>query len=134
MIELISSRMRGANNISSKLTILSVSWLNKQFKAIAVHHGVVEGTWERPGDVESADEFEVLIREAVQQTGYRGSNVSLLLAHPRLVQQLVDVPPAKGANLNKIIERQALKQSVLEFKDAAEKAAARPGTSRRKKG
>src|SRR5258708_7004047 len=113
MFKLFTSRTLGVDYIPAKLTVLSVSWLNRQFKAVAVHHGVVEGTWEHPGDVESADGFEGAIREAVQKTGYRGSKVSLLLAHPRLVQQVVDVPPAKSANLTKIIGRQAQLQKTF---------------------
>jgi len=53
------------------------------------------------------------LREAVEKTGYRGETVSLLLAHPRLAQQLVDVPPVKGATLVKVIERQAQQQRMF---------------------
>jgi hypothetical protein len=36
-----------------------------------------------------------------------------VLAHPRLVQQLMEVPPAKGSALQKIIHRQAQQQKVF---------------------
>lgn len=96
------------------LTTLSVSWLNGQFKALAVQRGVVEGTWERPGELEGTGNFEALLREAVQKTGYHGLTVSLLLAHPRLVQQLVEVPPVKGSALKKVIHRQAQQQKMFD--------------------
>jgi hypothetical protein len=99
--------------IPAGLNTLSVSWLNGQFKAVAVHRGVVEGTWERAGDIEGAGQFEALIREAVAKTNYHGQTVSLLLAHPRLVQQLIDVPPVKGPTLQKLIRRQAQQQKLF---------------------
>jgi hypothetical protein len=113
MFNLRLKRRLGENAIPAHLTTLSVSWLNNQFKGVSVHRGVVEGTWERPGDTDGAGNFENFIREAVQQTGYRGQTVSLILSHPRLVQQLVDVPPVKGAALQKVIQRQAQQQKVF---------------------
>src|SRR5258708_31776599 len=110
MLNFITSRKLSDNAIPANLTTLSVSWLNKQFKAIAVHRGVVESTWEYPGPIEANRNFESVIREAVKQTGYRGQTVSLLLAHPRLVPPLVDVPAVKAAALKKVIQRQAQQQ------------------------
>src|SRR6266567_1460532 len=97
MIRLAISRKPGSHAIPAHLTTLSVSWLNNQFKAVAVNRGVVEGTWEHPGEADGVGNFERFLHEAVQQTGYRGQTVSLVLAHPRLVQQLMEVPPIKGA-------------------------------------
>jgi len=54
-----------------------------------------------------------LIKQAVEKTGYRGQTVSLLLAHPRLVQQLVEVPLVKGPSLKKILKRQAQQQKMF---------------------
>jgi hypothetical protein len=99
--------------IPSGLTTLSVSWLNGQFKALAVHRGVVRGTWERTGDIEDAAQFAALLREAAQQTGYHGQTVTLLLAHPRLAQQVVDVPPVKGTALQRILQRQVQQQKIF---------------------
>src|SRR5262249_17252736 len=113
MFNLRLKRRLGENAIPAHLTTLSVSWLNNQFKAVSVHRGAVESTWERPGETDGVPNFENFIREAVQQTGYRGQTVSLLLSHPRLVQQLVDVPPVKGAALQKVIQRQAQQQKVF---------------------
>src|SRR5215471_18225748 len=106
MLSLLRHRHLGANSIPAHLTSLSVSCLNNQFKAVAVHHGRVEGTWERPGESDGVGNFDAFLREAVEHTGYRGHTVSLVLAHPRLVQQLIDVPPVKSAALEKLILRQ----------------------------
>jgi len=99
MLNLGRSRKLSAGSIPAHLTMLSASWLNGQFKAVAVHRGAVEGTWENPSEAEATANFEPLLREAVQKTGFRGQTVSLVLAHPRLMQQLVDVSRVKWAAL-----------------------------------
>ena len=113
MLSLVKKRKLGASAIPAHLTTLSVSWLNNQFKAVAIHRGTVVGTWERPGETDGPDRFDAFIREAGQHTGYKGQNVSLVLAHPRLVQQLIDVPPVKGSALDKVIQRQAQQQKMF---------------------
>ncbi|MGH7967393.1 MAG: hypothetical protein ACREIC_01565, partial [Limisphaerales bacterium] len=113
MGSLFSTRVAGGDVIPRNVTTLSVSWLNNQFKAVSVHRGRVEGAWERPGESDGAGNFEKFLKEAVRETGYRGHSVSLVLAHPRLVQQLVDAPPVKGMALFKVIQRQAEHQKVF---------------------
>src|SRR4029434_5838226 len=108
-----SSPKLAESTISPSLTTLSVSWLNKQFKAVSIHRGVVEGTWESTSDLEGATHFDALLNEAVQKTKYRGPTVTLVLSHQRLVQQLVDLPPVKGQALSKLVERQALQQKFF---------------------
>jgi len=73
MIGGIIKRKLGASAIPAHLTTLSVSWLNGQFKAVAVHRGAIEGTWENPVEAEDPANFEALVREAIQKTGFRGS-------------------------------------------------------------
>jgi len=113
MLSLVKKRKLGAGAIPSNVTTLSVSWLNNQFKAVAVHRGNVVGSWERPGETDGPDRFDSFVREAGQQTGYKGQSVSLVLAHPRLVQQLIEVPPVKGHALEKVIQRQAQQQKMF---------------------
>ena len=113
MLKLISHSKLGTDAIPASLTTLGVSWLNSQFQAVAVHRGVVASTWERPGYTDGAGNFADFIREAAQKTGYHGQTVSLLLAHPRLVQQVVDVPPVKRQMVQKIIQRQAQQQKLF---------------------
>jgi hypothetical protein len=113
MLKLIRTRKLSADAIPAHLTTLSVSWLNGQFKAVAVERGVVQGTWEYPGEAEEAEQFGELLREAIARTNYAGRMVSLVLAHPRLAQQLVDLPPVKGPAVQKIIRRQAQQQKLF---------------------
>ena len=113
MAKLTYIRKNGTDRIPSQVTTLSLSWLHQQFTALAVHHGVVEGTWAREADPESITDLAGLIREAVEQTHYRGGTVSLVLANARLAQQLIEVPPVKGASLKKVVEREAQQQKLF---------------------
>ena len=113
MLSLAKKRKAGTGAIPPNLTTLAVSWLNSQFKAVAVHRGEIEATWEREGTTDGLEHFDAFIREAVHQTGYRGQTVVLVLAHPRLSQQLVDLPPVKGKKLQKVIQRQAKQQKMF---------------------
>lgn len=103
----------GGKTVAGHVTTLSVSWLNNRFTAVAFHRGVIDRTWECPQPVEGTQHFEDLIRQAVQNTGYRGQTVSLLLAHPRLVQQFIELPPTQGQSLNKLVARQAAQQKAF---------------------
>ncbi len=113
MISLLKNRPSRGSAIPSRVTTLGISWLNNEFKAVAVERGVVQATWERPGPTDDAALFETYVREAAGQTGYRGQTVSLVLAHPRLVQQMVELPPVKGAALQKLLQRQAQQQRLF---------------------
>jgi hypothetical protein len=78
------SRKPAGSTIPAHVTTLGVSWLNNQFKAVAVHRGKIEGSWEQPEAAEGEVNFQGLLREAIQKTGFRGQTVSLVLAQPRL--------------------------------------------------
>ena len=129
----LGNMLRGRGDvIPAKLTILSLSWLNSQFKAVAVHRGAVTATWERPGDTEGPGQFEAFVREAVARTNYQGQTVSLVLAHPRLVQHIIELPPIKGPAKQRIIQRQAQQQKFFtgEAAWASETAFSAKGTQR----
>src|SRR5258706_7254417 len=87
--------------------ILCLSWFNGQVKAVAVRNGTVLKTWERPGVAEDLSNFVQVLKEAVAATGYDGSDVAIVLSHPRLTQQLVETPPLRGWNLRRFLDRQA---------------------------
>lgn len=88
------------------LTTLSVSWVHGDFEAVAINRGEVTGRWEKPATSDDTIRFAELLKEACAQTGYRGSTVQLLLAHPRLTHQLIETPPAKAAALRALVQRQ----------------------------
>ena len=96
----------GAERLSTQQTVLSLSWIDGTVRALAVHKGMVEGSWECPDMVTEAAGFGAVLRQAVAHTGYKGTNVSVVLGHPRLGQQLLTAPPTTRTNLMRFIERQ----------------------------
>src|SRR5260221_1999812 len=113
MLSLAKKHKSGTAAIPTNVTTLCVSWFNNQFKAVAVHRGQIVGTWERPGETDGPDGSDAFVREAGQNTNYKGQRVTLVLSHPRLVQQLIEVPPVKGHALDKVIQRQAQQQKMF---------------------
>lgn len=131
----IQSRRRGSNGHPvAQQTTLSVSWLGRKFRALALHRGQVQGTWECPQPAEGTNTFGELLEQAVAQTHYTGTTVSLVLAHSRLAHQFVDAPPAKGPALRKVLERLAQEQARSLFPGpvawSAEPAESVKGTAR----
>jgi hypothetical protein len=80
--------------------------MHGRLEAVAINRGEVSGTWESTDATDDPAKFGELVKEAVTRTGYRGSTVNLLLAHPRLTHQLIETPPAKGAALKAVVQRQ----------------------------
>jgi hypothetical protein len=99
-------------------TVLCLSLLHDRFSATAVHRGAVAGTWERPEPVADFADFSSVLREAIKQTGFAGTSVTVVLAHQRLAQQLVEAPPVKGRNLKWFLQRR-VKQLKPFTSDAA---------------
>src|SRR5439155_11119335 len=95
-------------------TLLCISWLNGQFKAMSVHKGVVSRKWEASQPADDLGSFPALLSEAVEQTGYNGTNVALALMHPRLTHQLVETPPAKGWLLERYLSRRIAQLKTFE--------------------
>lgn len=93
---------------------LGVSWLNNQLHVVAHQQGLVTGSWSSQLSPADARDLGDLLREAVKQTKFTGNTVSLVLAHPELVQQLIDAPPAKGAALEAYVQRQVDQQKGAE--------------------
>lgn len=96
------------------VTALSVSWMHGRFEAVAIQRGEVTGTWQLPRAEDDPSRFGDLVKQAAAHTGYRGTTVSVLLAHPRLVHQLLETPPAKGAALRAVVQRQVDRLKVFD--------------------
>src|ERR1044071_10462143 len=86
-------------------TVLSISLLNERCSATAVHRGGVAGTWERPAPIADVADLSSVLRDAVKQTAYAGTPATVVIAHQRLAQQLVETPPLKGQNLKSFLQR-----------------------------
>ncbi len=92
---------------------LSIAWLRKHFRAVAVQRGKVTGAWESPEPVEGTDHFAELLEKAIAATGFNGSTISLVLAHQHLVHLLIETPPVKRSMLEKVVNRQAQQQRLF---------------------
>ncbi|MCL5097939.1 MAG: hypothetical protein M1608_10520 [Candidatus Omnitrophica bacterium] len=87
--------------------IFGISWLNGRFKAMALNKWSIVGTWVCPEPVRDTDNLVPVLQKAVRQTGYNGFKVAMILAHPRLTQQLVEIPPISGRDLELFLTRRA---------------------------
>ncbi|MCC7375590.1 MAG: hypothetical protein IT581_13115 [Verrucomicrobiales bacterium] len=96
------------------LNVLSLSWLHGKLEAVAIQKGQVTQAWERPEACDEPGRFGELVKEAATRTKFHGTTVSLVLAHPRLTHQLVETPPAKGAALEALVQRQIERLKVFE--------------------
>jgi hypothetical protein len=77
---------------------------------VAYQQGLVTGSWSSSLSPDDLRDFGDLLREAIKQTGFTGQTVALVLAHPQLVQQLIDAPPARGTALESYVQRQVDQQ------------------------
>lgn len=95
---------------AANATTLGVSWLNNVLQVVAYEKAAVTGTWSSALSPDDVGDLGDLLREAVKQTGFSGNTLSMVLANPKLVQQLIDAPPAKGAALEAYVQRQVDQQ------------------------
>lgn len=113
MLTLRSRSHAARSGIALHHHTLSLAWLRKHFRAVAVQRGKVTGTWESPEPVEGTDHFAELLEKAIAATGFNGSTVSLVLAHQHLVHLLIETPPVKRSMLEKVVNRQAQQQRLF---------------------
>jgi hypothetical protein len=85
--------------------LLSLSLLNGQLKAVAFARGSVKAEWECSEPVTDLNGLDEKMEVILRETQYAGGPVSLVLAHPRLTQQLIETPPVKGWSLQSFLER-----------------------------
>lgn len=109
-----SASAAASQRFPSSLTVLSLSWIQGRVEAVAIHRGEITGSWTFPEPFDDLARFAEVVREAVSQTKYQGSTVSLVLSHNRLAHQLLETPPAKGGSLASLIENQIARLKVFE--------------------
>ncbi len=85
---------------------LSISLLEGELKAAWVRRGSVKGTWACPDAVSELTTLPAYLRQAAAGTRCDGGQVSVVLAHPLLSSQVIEVPPGKGRTLQRLQERQ----------------------------
>lgn len=94
---------RAAN---SEGRLLGIAWIHGELSAVAVHRGGRTGSWIHSAVVDDMPGFRVALRTLVERTEYTGTQVSLILAHPKLTQKFLEVPNDKGGATQRALERQ----------------------------
>src|SRR5262245_62031671 len=84
---------------------LCLSLLNGQFKAAAMRKGTIAATWDRPELLDDLAGLPAVLREATERTRPPSRRVAVVLAHPRLSHQVVEVPPTRGSAIERFLER-----------------------------
>lgn len=99
-------------------TILCFSCLNGQVKALAFQRGATASTWEKPEPVEDFAAFSMVANDADEKTRFTGNEAAIVLAHPRLSEQLVETPPVKGWTLARFLQRRVQNLKTFEGEPA----------------
>lgn len=103
---------RGSNPLTK--TILGVSLIYGQFRAMAVVKGHIAGSWVFPGLVHTADDLRTALQEAIRATNFPGQLVSFLVEDTRLMHNYHLVPQMKQADLDQFLERIAIQEKATE--------------------
>src|SRR5256885_2302892 len=85
--------------------ILGISWLNGRFDAAALEGGAVSGSWLCPAPVNDEVDFGIALVEAVRQTHFSGTQVTLVLDHRSLLFHVQETPPAAEKLVGQMLER-----------------------------
>ena len=97
-----------------KKTMLGVSLIHGQFRALSVVKGQTTASWVCPDRIESFDHLGLVLAQAVRETGFPGSQVGFLLEDEQCVHQYHLVPPMKTADLEVYLARMADQEKVCE--------------------
>src|SRR5262245_22822513 len=96
---------------------LALSVLGTEMKALAFRKGAPVAQWEGVEAADPTENFLAHLRALLSKTQPEGREIAMVLAHPRLNDQIVEVPPAQRWVLDRLLERQA--QNCKTFPGAA---------------
>jgi hypothetical protein len=96
---------------------LGISILNDALKAAAAGRDGGMETWESPASAANLNALGPLLGAAAQRYPAGGKSIALVLAHPQLTDQVVEIPHVRGWKLARLLER--LAQSAKAFSDEA---------------
>ncbi len=97
-----------------KKTMLGVSLIHGQFRALAVVKGQTVGSWVCPNRIESFTQLSEALAEAVRVTQFKGNRVSFLVENLDCVHQYHLVPPMKAADMEIYLNRMADQEKARE--------------------
>lgn len=97
-----------------KKTMLGVSLIHGQFRALAVVKGQAVGSWVCPHTIESFEHLGEVLAEAVRETKFPGNRVAFLVEDLSCVHQYHLVPPMKAADMEMYLSRMADQEKTCE--------------------
>ena len=97
-----------------KNTLLGISLIHGQFRALALVRDQVQGAWESPTAVKTPEEIKVAMQEAIQATRYPGDKVCFLMEDSDLVHRFLQVPAMKIQDLRKYLANAADQESTVD--------------------
>jgi hypothetical protein len=86
---------------------LGISILNDQLKAVSSVKASGAEPYESTISVDDPAGLTAAIGEAAQKIRDDGRRIAIVLAHPRLIDQVVEIPPVKGWKLARLLDRRA---------------------------
>lgn len=100
-----------------KNTTLGISWLNGRLTAQVYGRGRSVAQWDSGLAVFSLENVADGVRQAIEETGFKGREVMMVVASPRLTSQRVEAPPVKGNTFRRLLKRKV--QHLSPFKEEA---------------
>lgn len=86
---------------------MGVAWLQGEMAVVVPGRDGNESAWVSTEPVLDPAMLGAALREAVLRTGFKGRTACLTLAHARLVQRRVEMPPMRGTTRRQFLQRQA---------------------------
>ena len=88
-------------------SILSVSLINGRFRALSYINNEIGQSWERPGIIVNLALLQQAIADAIQQTQFSGTRISVLIEDRRCLSLTLQLPIMPLVDLVPILERKA---------------------------
>lgn len=96
------------------LTLLSVSVINGRFRAMSIINDSIHKSWEKPGILLRSKGFYQAIAEAIDQTEFTGTHISILVEDNRCLTLTFQLPIMPAIDRAPILERKAQQSKTWE--------------------
>ena len=100
-------------------SVLAISWLNGQVKAVYVRGTRAVAAWTCPTHVDSLEEVQSVITAAMHETGYKGLEVVFVVENRNLLYHLQEAPKGRKTLIRGFIQRRVDQSRFFEDEPAA---------------
>ncbi len=84
---------------------VGISVLNGEIRSSASRTGESAQTWQSPGNADDLVSLGATLKGALQGIRPDCKRIAIVLAHPKLTDQIIEVPPVKGWKLEQVVYR-----------------------------